>query len=74
MTSKITRAHLRGKPLFDFCKKAKTTTHECGKDDNRIFCYGILGEFADSNAPNDCRQECKNCNAWVWGIDKMENG
>ena len=39
--SKITRTQLRGKPLEPYCKSANTTTHEFGKRDNRVYCYGL---------------------------------
>ena len=57
---KITRDKLRGKPLDEDCKRAYTTTHECGSDDNRILCYGIIDLMDDE--PLDM---CKICGAFL---------
>ena len=61
---KISRAELRGKPLEPECKKANTTTNEYGKDDNRVYCYGLFQNnihgFGSWIA--DC---CRNCKAYV---------
>lgn len=42
MSKRITRAQLRGEPLYWFCNRAKTTTHEYGQHDNRVFCHGFI--------------------------------
>lgn len=56
----INRAKLRGAPLELFCKRAHTTTHEYGQDDDRVFCYGIV------NCMNDeLLSDCRNCKAHV---------
>lgn len=68
---KITRAMLRGKPLinrpyFD-CNKARTSTHEYGPDDPRVFCYGFV-EWIDPDGDHGpyCK-ECQECPAWAMG-------
>lgn len=57
---KVTRAELRGKPLNRDCYKANTTTGEYGKEDNRVFCYGLYQDRME-----EIREECLNCNAYV---------
>ena len=54
------RAILRGKKLEKKCNKAKTTTNECGPDDNRVFCFG----FNDAST-EELIQECRKCKANV---------
>ena len=49
-----TRANLRGKKLDKDCLMAHTTTHECGKNDDRVFCYGL---YDPTN--------CINCAAYI---------
>ena len=56
----ISRSKLRGEPLEDYCKRAKTTKHEYGLEDDRIFCYGMFNCWND-----DILQTCKNCKAYV---------
>ena len=51
---------LRGTPLDKDCKTAHTTTHKYGKDDNRIFCYGIVDLTND-----ELLEKCKVCNAHI---------
>lgn len=51
------RAALRGKPLDDDCKKAKTSKYECGLADKRIFCFGY--EHSDTEELIDKCRECK---------------
>lgn len=58
---RVTRTDLRGKALEPYCKSANTTTHEFGKEDNRVYCYGLrqnnISGFGDWLA--DCCRECK---------------
>ena len=56
MMKRISRATLRGKPLNEDCKRANRATHEYGKEDNRVYCYGLYTEFSDC----DIREECLN--------------
>lgn len=63
----INRAQLRGKPLDSLCKRARTTRHEYGMHDNRVFCYGLY----------DCMTEeildsCKNCKAHIDNAEPPE--
>ena len=56
------RAALRGEHLEPECYLAKTTTHEYGMKDNRVFCYGLYDKHdADMNLMDMCR----NCSAHV---------
>lgn len=66
---KISRAILRGKPLNRDCYTANTTTNECGKDDNRVFCFGLYKDKMD-----ELREECLNCKANVIYADETEKG
>lgn len=60
MAFRKTRAELRGRRLDAACHEARTTKHEFGPDDERVFCYGLL----------DCDEvyadECCECGAFVW--------
>lgn len=62
--TRVTRAKLRGEPLEPYCKIAHTTTHEFGKEDNRVYCYGLyqnnINGLGDWIA--DC---CRKCKAYV---------
>lgn len=49
----MSRAKLRGKKLDADCKNAKITTNECGTEDNRKFCYGLLDMSTET--PRSCR-------------------
>ena len=62
--SKITRTQLRGKPLEPYCKSANTTTHEFGKRDNRVYCYGLYQNNI-SGTSDDIAECCKECKAYV---------
>ena len=61
-----TRADLRGKPLDKFCHKAKTTTHERGPDDNRVFCFGLIDLMTDEYI-----DACRSCGALVWNEQSL---
>ena len=64
---KQTRATLRGHKLDSDCKRANTTTHEYGLDDNRVFCFGLhKGDFT----PLD---KCLNCKAFVYNAEPPLN-
>lgn len=57
---KVTRADLRGKPLNRDCYMANTTKNEFGKNDNRVFCFGLYEVKTE-----EIRDECMNCKANV---------
>lgn len=67
MTKRINRAQLRGKPLEWFCNRANTTTHEYGRHDNRVFCYG----FIDCMTEELC-SECADCKAQVRNAEPIK--
>ena len=54
------RSKLRNKPLDYDCKKANTTTHEYGQEDNRVYCLGICDSMTDETL-----EKCKICGAFV---------
>lgn len=54
------RSALRGKKLDFYCKTAKTTTHEFGPDDKRVFCHGLIDMRYEELVP-----ECRVCGAHV---------
>ena len=56
----VSRSELRGKSLMAHCYKAGTTRNEFGKEDNRIFCYGL-----NDSSTEELIEECKNCKANV---------
>lgn len=65
---RINRAQLRGEPLIPFfCGLARTTTHECGEHDNRIYCHGMI----DCSTDELC-DECYKCKANVRYVEPME--
>lgn len=64
---KINRAELRGKPLDSDCKKAHTSTHEYGKDDNRGFCLGIKDLMTEEPL-----EKCEVCKAFVFNAEPLE--
>ena len=64
---RVTRAQLRGLPLDPLCKKANTTTHEYGQEDNRIFCYGWENCMTDE--PEDL---CAVCKAFIRNATPLE--
>lgn len=56
----MNRSVLRGKKLDLDCYKAKTTTNECGLDDERVFCSGL------NDTSTECALEkCLECGACV---------
>lgn len=57
----INRAKLRGKKLDEDCKRAYTSSHEYGLDDDRIFCYGLVDYSTD-----ELIEKCKNCKALAY--------
>ena len=63
----INRAELRGKPLDLDCKKAHTTRHEYGQQDERVFCLGLCDKKTD-----DIIKKCLNCKAWVKNAEPLE--
>lgn len=64
---KINRAQLRGQPLDEDCKKANRTTHECGLEDNRVFCYGLEDPMYD-----EPYEKCENCKAFIINITPLK--
>lgn len=54
------RAELRGKPLDEDCKTARTTTHEYGIADDRVFCYGLFDPKYEAPI-----EKCYGCKAFV---------
>lgn len=56
----ISREKLRGKKLDKDCKKAYTTSHEYGLDDDRVFCLGLIDLSND-----ELLEKCEICKAYV---------
>ena len=71
---RVSRAQLRGVPLEPYCKTANTTTHDCGFQDKRVYCYGLY----DNNFPNRLGEwicdECLNCKAFIDNATPLESG
>lgn len=63
----INRAKLRGKPLDYDCRKAHTTTHEYGQEDERVFCYGLIDMKTDEHI-----EKCKSCKAFVENAEPIK--
>ena len=63
----MNRAELRGRKLKSFCRRAKITKNEYGKDDNRIFCYGLACAMTE-----ELVKECKECKANVIHAEPLE--
>lgn len=63
----VDRAKLRGKPLERICYSAKTTRHEFGRNDNRVFCFGIVDTMTDELIP-----QCRACKALVDYAEPMK--
>lgn len=61
---RVSRAKLRGKPLDPYCKIANTTTNEYGKEDKRVYCYGLYQNNI-SGTSDDIAECCKQCKAFV---------
>ncbi len=60
MSKIITRANLKGVPrLPEACVRAKRSRHECGPDDPRVYCYGLM------DWPDNVNAECLQCGAYV---------
>jgi len=68
---RISRAKLRGKPLDPYCKKAHTTTHEFGFEDNRVYCYGLYQNNI-SGTSDDIAECCKECKAYVYNATPLK--
>ncbi len=66
---RVTRAQLRGQPLDPLCKKAHTTTHEYGLDDNRVFCFGWI--CRENDEPEAL---CEACGAFFRNMKPLEDG
>lgn len=65
---KIDRAKLRGKPLDKDCRLARTSSHEYGLQDNRIFCYGLIRPWSD-----EYLDKCRTCGAFVDNAKPLES-
>lgn len=63
----INRAQLRGEPLDPMCKRARTSRHEFGPQDNRVFCYGLYDCMAE-----EMIQSCKDCKALIDNAEPEE--
>lgn len=62
----ISRAQLRTEPLDEDCGRARTTRHEYGPDDNRVFCHGL------ERQPGSYEEKCAACPAFVWNAAPPE--
>ncbi len=51
------------------CYKANTTTNEFGKNDNRVFCFGLYEDKTD-----EIRDECLECMANVLNAEPPKKG
>ena len=63
----VNRAQLRGVALDADCRRAHTTQHEYGMEDERIFCYGIVDTMTD-----DCLPKCGEFRAFVQNAEPPE--
>ena len=61
------RAIQRGKPLDKDCYGCHTTTGEYGKNDDRVFCYGLQDRRTDEPLP-----KCEECGAFVWNAKPLK--
>ena len=61
------RAKLRSKPLDYDCRKAHTTTHEYGQEDDRVFCYGLQDRRTNEPLP-----KCQECGAFVYNAKPLK--
>lgn len=66
MSKEVDRAQLRAKPLDEDCRRARTTRHEYGPDDNRVFCHGLEWQ------PGSYEERCAACPAFVWNAAPPE--
>ena len=62
----ITRAELRGKRLDKDCYDAHRTSGEYGKEDERIFCYGLADKRND-----ELLEKCVECKAYVGNAEPL---
>lgn len=65
----VNRAKLRGKPLDEDCKTARTTTNEYGIADDRVFCRGIFDRRYDAPI-----EKCYGCKAFVENAMPLKGG
>ena len=63
---RVTRAELRGRKLDDDCKKAHTTSHEFGENDNRVFCLGLCDIESDY-----ILDKCWSCGAFAYNAEPL---
>ena len=64
----IGRDKIRGKRMEHDCYSAKTSRHEFGEDDPRVFCHGLL-DTADNILP-----KCLKCKAYTYNATPLTNG
>lgn len=62
------RAIQRGKPLDKDCYGCKTTTHEYGPSDDRVFCYGLVDMASD-----ELFEKCRVCGAYAFNSKPLED-
>ena len=63
MTSRV---DLRGKRLDEDCRKARISTNECGINDDRKFCLGLI------EMSTECLiEKCIKCNAHVSNVKML---
>lgn len=62
----ISRAKLRGYKLDEDCKRANTTTHEYGLEDDRVFCHGLYNCRTD-----EIIEKCLHCKAFVYNAKPL---
>ena len=63
----INRAKIRRKKLDEDCKRAYTSSHEYGPDDDRVFCYGLIDYSTD-----ELIEKCQNCRALAYNATPLE--
>ena len=63
----VNRAQLRGEQLKQNCYIAKTVRHEFGRNDNRVFCYGVVDPMTD-----DLIAQCRDCKALIDYAEPLE--
>lgn len=61
------RAKLRGRKLDKDCHAAKTSRHEYGLQDDRVFCYGTLESMTE-----ELLKKCEICGALVYNSSPLQ--
>lgn len=70
---RINRAQLRGEALEPYCKYANTTTIEYGKEDKRVYCYGLYNNNFPNRLDENICDECKECKAFINNSEVLKN-